>query len=132
MHLKPLEIALLIATLLFIDIIIYLIDQRLGSGISVRPLFVIPIIISSIFLNIWSIAAFIIVTTLMHVESYRQSDFGSDALFYYAPNIFSNSLNYTIVAAAVIIGSKYRERLIINRDMEINEKIKRISTEYET
>lgn len=127
LSLRLIDKIFLFITLLFLEVIIFILDQNLGSGISVRPLFVVPIILSGIFINTPSTLAFIIISTMLHVESYRLSDFDSNTKFEYAPNIISNLISYFIISLVVIKGTAYRERLHNLKKWSIDQKLDEIS-----
>ena len=76
--------------LLSCEIIIFVLDQKLGAGISVRPLFIIPIVISSFFIGFSITLIFSLISAILHVVAYRLSDFSSEISFKYLPNLLSN------------------------------------------
>lgn len=121
--LRSIEKFFLLTTLIFLEVIIFAIDQMIGSGISFRPLFVVPIILSALFVNSISTIFFVIISTLLHVESYRLSDFGSEELFNYPPNIIVLLINYSIISIIVMQSIKYRDKLIKLKNIIISNKI---------
>lgn len=127
LSLNKTEKLFLVTTLVFCEAILFAADQKLGAGISVRPLFVIPIILSAIFINAISTVFFIALSTLLHVESYRTSDFGPDKVFSYAPNIIALAINYTIISTIVTMGIRYRDRSISLRHTIIENKLSSLS-----
>lgn len=117
--------------LFFYEIIIFVIDQNLGAGISVRPLFVVPIIISSFFINLFTTLAFALFSAILHVVSYRLSDFSSDISFKYFPNLISNFVGYLIVALVISWCSTYYRKFHILQSQIIEDKVRSLTEEPE-
>lgn len=129
--LTKLEKIFLFLFLFFCEIIIFVLDQNLGAGISVRPLFVIPIVISSFFINLPSTLVFSLISTILHVEAYRLSDFGPEISFKYFPNLITNFFCYLIVALVLSWCSSYYQKFNILQNQIVKNKIQSLSEESE-
>jgi hypothetical protein len=98
----------LVAFLLFIDLDIYVFDQLTGAGVSIRPLFVVPVVLAGMFLDWWLALIVAGGTAYTQVLSYRMADF-SNSSFSYWPNIGIAFFAYIVVVVVVISGSEYRK-----------------------
>ena len=127
--LKPIDRVFLFATLIFLEAIIFTVDQILGRGVSIRPLFVIPIILAALFVNSLSTIFFVIISTLLHVESYRLSDFGPDKIFNYTPNIIALLINYLLISAIVTKAIKYRDKSFHLKQIMVQNNIDAMTNE---
>ena len=109
--------------LLSCEIIIFVLDQKLGAGISVRPLFIIPIVISSFFIGFSITLIFSLISAILHVVAYRLSDFSSVISFKYLPNLLSNFFCYLIVAVVLSWCSSYYKKYHILQRQIVENKI---------
>ena len=112
---------------LLCEMIIFAADQILSAGVSARPLFFVPIIVSGLFLNWWATAIFVLDSSIIHVKTYQLTDFSAEPSFRYLLNITGNHVSYSIVATVVIVGSRFRQQASSLKTTILDDKLRRLS-----
>lgn len=115
------KVALGLALVLF-NLLVFWLDLKTGDGISLQPLYVIPVVVAGVLLGVVSLALLSVLSTVLRVEAYRLTAFnGAD--FPYLPNLAATFASMIAVGAVVMIARHYRERYRAHQESAVGRRL---------
>jgi hypothetical protein len=114
-----------IALLLLLEALFFGLELWTGEAVSLQSLFVIPIIVSGLFLGNAGIIFFSVISAIIRVEAYRRSQV-NEPEFDYVTSLIFTLFSYTLIASTVIFGRTYQQRYEANYQIAVGRRIANI------
>ncbi len=108
--------------LILLELLLFWLDLFTGEAVALQSLFVVPIILSGLFLGNVGIVFFSLVSAIARVEAYRRVLYdGID--FSYFENLIPTIMSYLLVGATVAMGRFYQERYQANYGSSVGRRV---------
>jgi hypothetical protein len=114
-----------IGLLFLLEGLIFGLEVWTGEAISLQSLFVIPIIVSGLFLGRVGIILFSVISAILRVEAYRRTQV-HEPEFDYVTSLVFTLFSYLLVGATVIFGMTYQKRYEANYQSAVGRRIANI------
>ncbi len=111
-----------IGLLLLLEALFFGLEVGTGEAVSFQSLFVIPIIVSGLFLGNAGIFLFSVISAVVRVEAYRRVQV-NETEFSYLTSLVLTLFSYSLVGATVAFGMKYQRLYEANYNSAVGRRI---------
>lgn len=109
-------------TLVALDVLLMLADAYTGENVSLRPLFLVPVVLSGLLNDRNYVRAFCLITALLFAESFRLSHFSDRREFNYLMAMLPALIAYGILAELSLFSMRTLQKMgfmLLRQDKEL-------------